>query len=60
MIQRIDRIRDNVIIRIDGINGRIDHLYRVIIRREEHEKLEVRIIKLEQDVAGIKEKILSP
>jgi len=43
--------------RIDETNKRIDRLYEVIVRREEHEDSKRRIITLEHEVAEIKEKI---
>ncbi|MEW6418065.1 MAG: hypothetical protein AB1480_08090 [Nitrospirota bacterium] len=43
--------------RIDEINKRIDRLYEVIVRREEHEKLELKVMRLEEEIAGIKAKI---
>ncbi|MEW6095049.1 MAG: hypothetical protein AB1567_00785 [bacterium] len=43
--------------RIDGTNYRINQLYEVIVRREEHEKLDIRVIKMEQDIAEIKKEI---
>ncbi|PIP40161.1 hypothetical protein CO110_00875 [Candidatus Desantisbacteria bacterium CG_4_9_14_3_um_filter_40_11] len=43
--------------RIDETNNRINKLYEVIVRRDEHEKLKIKITKIEQDVVEIKEKI---
>lgn len=38
-------------------NKRIDKLYEVIVRREEHDKLESRVIQLEHDIAQLREEI---
>jgi hypothetical protein len=43
--------------RIDETNKRIDKLYEVIVRREEHEKLEIKVVQLEQDIADVKKQI---
>jgi len=48
---------DETNMRIDETNKRIDRLYEVIVRREEHEKLEIRIITLENEMQGIKREI---
>ncbi|MBU1487870.1 hypothetical protein KKH56_07485 [bacterium] len=45
--------------RIDETNKRIDKLYEVIVRRDEHEKLERKIVRIEQDIAQMKEEIQS-
>ncbi|MEW6097511.1 MAG: hypothetical protein AB1567_13490 [bacterium] len=42
---------------LGNINQRIDRLYEVIVRREEHMLLTDRVRKLEEDMALIKEKI---
>ena len=36
------------------MNKRIDRLYEVIVRRDEHEKLELRIMRLEQELTELK------
>ncbi|MBI5183226.1 MAG: hypothetical protein HY999_02555 [Nitrospinae bacterium] len=51
--RRIDETNN----RIDETNNRLNRLYEVIVRREEHEKLEWRVIRLEEDVTFLKEKI---
>ena len=48
--RRIDEINK----RIDELNKRIDRLYEVIVRRDEHEKLELRIMRLEQELTELK------
>ncbi len=57
LIARIDETNNRLIVRIDETNNRINKLYEVIVRREEHDKLEIKIVKIEQDIAEIKEKI---
>ncbi len=55
--RRIDEMNRSLIARIDETNNRINRLYEVIVRREEHDNLEIKIVKIEQDIAEIKEKI---
>ncbi|MFH1859862.1 MAG: hypothetical protein ABH870_02430 [bacterium] len=43
--------------RIDETNKRMDRLYEVIVRRDEHEKLEMKIFTLDHDVSLIKTEI---
>jgi len=43
--------------RIDALSGRIDRLFEVIVRREEHEQLSTRVQRLEQDVADLKKQV---
>lgn len=57
--QRIDVLSDSLNERIDETNRRIDRLYEVIVRREEHDKLERRIEVLERDIVEIKEKVMA-
>ncbi|MFH1098216.1 MAG: hypothetical protein ABH886_00970 [Candidatus Desantisbacteria bacterium] len=52
-IELKDEIFKNTL-RIDGNNMRIDSLYIAIVRREEHEKLEIRTGRLEQDMVQTK------
>ncbi|MFH0775252.1 MAG: hypothetical protein V2A53_07185 [bacterium] len=59
--KRIDDINTHLVDqsrRIDGITGRIDRLYDVIVRREEHQVLEMRVIKAEHEICTIKEELL--
>ena len=56
LIEQSRRI-DQINIRIDQTNERINSLYEVIVRREEHEKADVRITNLEHDVAVLKQKL---
>jgi predicted nucleic acid-binding Zn-ribbon protein len=39
---------------IDKNNMRIDRLYEVIVRRDEYEKLEIKILRLENEVAEVR------
>lgn len=57
LISRIDKVNSDLVARIDDINRRIDSLYEVVVRRDEHEKLEVKVANLERDVAEIKHKL---
>ncbi len=54
---KMDKIHMSLIMRIDETNNRINKLYEVIVRRDEQEKLEIKIMKIEQDIAEMKEKI---
>lgn len=59
--KRIDDINTHLVDqsrRLDGITGRIDRLYDVIVRREEHQVLEMRVIKAEHEICTIKEELL--
>jgi hypothetical protein len=55
--ERIDLLRVELRDELGKANMRIDRLYEVIVRREEHEKLESRITRLEQQVSEIRNKI---
>ena len=55
--ERMDHLRVELRDEIAKTNMRIDRLYEVIVRREEHEKLESRITRLEQEVSEIRTKI---
>jgi len=48
--KRIDSVREDLGERIDEINKRIDRLYEVIVRRDEHSRLDQRVAKLEQEL----------
>ncbi|MCK4469211.1 MAG: hypothetical protein KAU60_12750 [Desulfobacterales bacterium] len=59
--RRIDSVReelseriDETNKRIDGTNKRIDRLYEVIVRRDEHYKLDQRVADLEREVTDLK------
>ncbi|MGD9971460.1 MAG: hypothetical protein AB7S77_00210, partial [Desulfatirhabdiaceae bacterium] len=51
---RTDSIRDELIRRMDAFAQRLDRLYEVIVRRDEHLVAEERISALERDMAEIK------
>jgi chromosome segregation ATPase len=57
LTMRIDELDKKLTMRIDETNKRIDKLYEVIVRREEHEKLEIKVMQLEQDIADVKKQI---
>jgi len=57
LIARIDEVNSSLIARIDETNNRINRLYEVIVKKEEHDKLEWRIMKLEDELSSLKEKI---
>jgi len=48
--KRIDSVREDLGERIDEINKRIDRLYEVIVRRDEHSMLDQRVAKLEREL----------
>lgn len=43
--------------RIDGTNKRMDQLFDVVVRREDHFKVEQRVTALERDLRELKEKV---
>ena len=62
--ERIDKINSDLINRIDQTNekiaqnnDRINSLYEVVVRRDDHDKIDIRVINLERDVAVLKQKI---
>ena len=56
-IMRIDKLREELSQQIGETNKRIDRLYEVIVRREEHKSLDRRVLGLEKKVREIEEKI---
>ena len=54
---RIDGLSADFIRRIDGVNDRLNRLYEVIVRREEHDKLDMRMLQLEVKVKDLSEKV---
>lgn len=54
---RIDELRRDVTIEIKETNKRIDRLYEVIVRRDEHEGLAQRMTRLEKDVSELRARI---
>ena len=62
--KRIDAVREDLTGRIDETNRfiietnlRLDRLYEVVVRREEHVSLTERVIHIERDLAEIKQKL---
>ena len=43
--------------RIDETNTRLNRLYEVVVRRDEHSKIEARVAALERDVSDLKRQI---
>ena len=43
--------------RIDGTNDKIDRLYEVIVRRDEHDKMDIRVIQLETKLKELSQKV---
>jgi chromosome segregation ATPase len=54
---RIDELKDRIEDKISETNDRLNRLYEVIVRRDEHKTLELKVIELERDVKEIKSKI---
>jgi len=46
--KRVDSVRDELVSMIGETNKRIDRLYEVVVRREEHGRLEMRMDNLEK------------
>ena len=55
--RRIDALREELTQRIDETNKRLDRLYEVIVRKDEHIQIEQRVTGLERDVNELKRKI---
>lgn len=55
--KRIDSVRDELVGMIDKTNKRIDRLYEVIVRREEHTRLETKMENFEMRLATIERKL---
>ena len=55
--ERIDNLRVELRTEIAKTNERIDRLYEVIVRRDEHNKLEARVLLLEEEIKNIKTKL---
>ncbi|MEK9148558.1 MAG: hypothetical protein AAB267_00770 [Candidatus Desantisbacteria bacterium] len=53
MVMRIDKTNQ----KIDKTNDRIDRLYEVIVRRDEFDKFEMKMMRIERDIAEMKEEI---
>jgi chromosome segregation ATPase len=61
---RIDALREELGGRIDSTNGRIDEtnkrldrLYEIVVRRDEHQQLTARLDRLEQEVSDLKKRL---
>ena len=54
---RIDSVRDELVSMIRETNKRMDRLYEVIVRRDEHNKLEFRLTSLEARVEALEKKL---
>jgi predicted nucleic acid-binding Zn-ribbon protein len=54
---RIDSARDELVSMIGEINKRIDRLYEVIVRRDEHIGLEIKLENLVQRIEAIERKV---
>ena len=57
LTQRMDVVRTELTQRMDRTNERMDQLYQAVVRREEHGKLEGRVIHLEQEMQEMKLKL---
>jgi len=55
--RRIDELRQELTGRINEINRRIDRLYEVVVRRDEHFKLDERVSRLEREVDELKSRL---
>ncbi|MFN3594102.1 MAG: coiled-coil domain-containing protein [Thiobacillaceae bacterium] len=62
--RRIDKVHDDLLARIDQTNRRIDHanvrldrLYEVVVKREEHNELESRVAHLEEVVKSLRQSL---
>lgn len=54
LTERIETVRTDLIHRIDETNDRIARLYEVIVRKDEHGKLEEHVAHLEREVNELK------
>ena len=57
LAQEIRDVRIELRAEIAKTNTRIDRLYEVIVRRDEHHKLEQRVANLERDVSELKRRL---
>ena len=57
LTQRMDGVREELSGQNAGINRRLDRLYEIIVRRDEHSKLERRVIILERDINDLKQRL---
>jgi len=54
---RIDAVREELNQGIAATNRRLDHLYEVIVRRDEHSALVIKIGELDKEVQEIKQRL---
>jgi uncharacterized coiled-coil protein SlyX len=57
LIHRTDVLRDDLGNQIQAINVRLDRLYEVIVRRDEHQQLETRLFAMERDITELKSRV---
>lgn len=57
LTKRIDVVREELTGRVDRVNDRLDRLYDVVVRRDEHEELRTRVYRLEVEVAELKQRL---
>lgn len=57
--ERIDNLRVDLSGKIVKTNEWIDRLYEVIVRWDEHNKLEARVLHLEEEIKEIKTKLVA-
>jgi len=55
--RRIDAVREELNQGIAATNRRLDHLYEVIVRRDEHSALVIKIGELDKEVQEIKQRL---
>lgn len=55
--RRIDAVREELNHRIDETNKRLDRLYEVIVRRDEHAAIVIKINELDHEVREIKQRL---
>ena len=55
--RRMDEMHSDLVGRIDANNARIDRFFQDSVSKSEHQRLEERISRLENEVSAIKEKI---
>jgi polyhydroxyalkanoate synthesis regulator phasin len=54
--ERFEALRTAVESRLQNVHERLDRLYEIVVRREEHEKLSARIDRLEQEMTELKKR----
>jgi chromosome segregation ATPase len=56
LTQRIDKVCSDFMTQYNELNGRLDRLYAVIVRRDEHSSLEKRVANMEREIDRLKKK----